>query len=443
VSNTEQKRRNAGASKCGNEAACAVSTYGDSDAFSALPLGFRAAAVGCGIKRPGPDGDNRLDVALIIGDKPLSAAALFTQNQFRAAPLVISAAHLRSSQGLVRALLINSGCANAATGEEGVRRAQHVIDELSRLIGCKPHEILTNSTGVIGMQLPDDKIVRVLPALVQKTTAWGSGARRCGSGSPLRDVASAIMTTDTRPKVSQVRFDHDGREYRVVGVAKGAGMIHPNMATMIAVVMTDAAVDPRALDRMLRRAVDRSFHRISIDGDTSTNDAVFALASGEAGARGAPAQVPDDAVEPAITSVCRNLALQVVQDGEGACRLIHVRVRGASSPEEALRVAQTVAGSMLVRTAVAGGDPNWGRVVAAVGRSGVAIAPNRLIIAANDVPLFSHGSPAQGPQQRKEKAFQQQTVVLDIDLGLGHATDEFFTCDLTEDYVRINSHYMT
>jgi glutamate N-acetyltransferase/amino-acid N-acetyltransferase len=247
----------------------------------------------------------------------------------------------------------------------------------------------------------------------------------------------AIMTTDTRPKMVDVQREHRGRTMHVAGIAKGAGMIHPNMATMIAVMMTDAKVEPSVLDGVLRRAVDKSFHRISIDGDTSTNDSVFALASGAAG------EFPAELVEEAITEAARELAIMVVRDGEGAQKLIHVRVQKARNQSEALQVAQTVAGSLLVRTAVTGGDPNWGRILAAAGRSGVVIDPQRIAIAANGVPMFADGAPADSSLTARQRAFAGETVLIDIDLGQGSASDEFFTCDLTEGYVRVNSHYMT
>lgn len=385
------------------------------------PAGFLAGGISCGIKASGAD-----DLAVIIAEKPASAAGLFTRNLVRAAPIEVSEGNLRASRGKIRAILINSGCANAATGEEGRRRAERTVRELATRLGCQPYEILVNSTGVIGEHLPDDKISAGLPRLLKQANSSG-----------LADAMRAIMTTDTRPKMVQVRGEHDGRTFTVAGIAKGAGMIHPNMATMIGVLLTDAEVEPPALDRMLRRAADKSFHRISVDGDTSTNDSVFALASGDAG------PVPEPLIEEALTIAARELAIKIVMDGEGAAKLIHVRVSGARNGEDALRIAQTVAGSMLVRTAIAGGDPNWGRIIAAVGRSGAAVDPHRMAVRANGVAMFAHGAPADTPLAQQQRVFQQSTIVLDIDLGLGSACDEFFTCDLTEEYVKINSHYRT
>jgi glutamate N-acetyltransferase/amino-acid N-acetyltransferase len=385
------------------------------------PAGFSAGGLACGIKASGAP-----DLAAIIADKPAAGAAMFTRNLVRAAPIEISEQHLYASHGRVRAIMINSGCANAATGEEGQRRAERTVRELAAQLKCAPESILINSTGVIGEPLPEHKIVAALPALLKQAGPHG-----------LDDAMRAIMTTDTQPKMVQVRGDHEGRTFTVAGIAKGAGMIHPNMATMIAVLLTDADVEPQSLDGMVRRAVDRSFHRISVDGDTSTNDSVFALASGAAG------EFPPAIIEEALTIASRELAIMIVMDGEGASKLIHVRVNGARSQHDAYQVAQTVAGSMLVRTAIAGGDPNWGRIIAAVGRSGVAIDPTRITVRANGVPMFSNGAPADTPLAEQQRVFQQKHIVLDIDLSQGGAGDEFFTCDLTEEYVRINSHYRT
>jgi glutamate N-acetyltransferase / amino-acid N-acetyltransferase len=385
------------------------------------PRGFSAGGVACGIKAKGGP-----DLALILAAKLVSAAALFTTNQVKAAPIVISASHLKASGGKARALLINSGCANAATGEEGRRRTERTVEGLAKLLKCDAREVLVNSTGVIGVQLDDAKILGVLPGLLKQAAPNSLDSAMC-----------AIMTTDTRPKMVQVHVQHDGRTLHVAGIAKGAGMIHPNMATMISVMMTDADVKPRELDGMLRRAADRSFHRITVDGDTSTNDSVFALASGEAGT------FPNQLVEDAMTAIARELALMVVKDGEGARKLIHVKVDEARNQREALQIAQTVASSLLVRTAVTGGDPNWGRILAAIGRSGVAIDIAKIRISANDVPLFETGAPADSPLKHRQQAFAADTVFLLISLGSGSAADEFFTCDLTEGYVEVNSHYMT
>ena len=325
------------------------------------PRGFIAGGMACGIKASGAD-----DLALIVAPKGANAAAMFTRNLVKAAPIVISQRKIAASHGRFRALVINSGCANAATGEQGVANANAVMDALAARLKCDASESLMNSTGVIGEHLKSQLIVDALPKLIASCSEAG-----------LTRAATAIHTTDTRLKLAQRTVSHNGRSCRVVGIAKGAGMIHPNMATTIGVIMTDAKIDAPALDRMLRSAVDRSFHRITVDGDTSTNDSVFLLASGEAG------EFPESALAPAITQVARELAEMVVRDGEGAAKLIRVRVTGAATAADALQVAQTVASSLLVRTSVAGGDPNWGRILAAAGRSGVNIDPESIALRVN------------------------------------------------------------
>lgn len=385
------------------------------------PAGFAASGLHCGIK---PSGDT--DLALIRCEREANVAAVFTQNLVRAAPIDISARHLQQSGGRIRALLINSGIANAATGPDGICRAQQTVDALASALDCEDNRILINSTGLIGEPLPAEKIVQAIPKLVASCTSDG-----------LMNAANAIMTTDTVPKLVEVPINHDGRTAHIVGIAKGSGMIHPNMATMIAVLMTDALVEPNVLDSMLRISVERSFHRISVDGDTSTNDSVFALASGCAGA------FPEELIQAGITEAARELAIKIVRDGEGATKLIHVRVTGTHSSCDALRIAQTVAMSSLVRTAIAGGDPNWGRILAAIGRSGVDLDIDRLAVSADDVPLFKNGSPASENIASQQRAFEGPEVTLQIDLGVGHASDEFFTCDLTEQYVHINATYTT
>jgi glutamate N-acetyltransferase/amino-acid N-acetyltransferase len=383
------------------------------------PPGFLASGMACGIKASGAD-----DLALIVCRNGASAAAVFTRNLVRAAPIVIAQTKIRQSNGQVRALVINSGCANAATGEEGLQRAHHVMDALAHDLQCSSTEVLMNSTGVIGEHLPDELIASALPELIASCSEDG-----------LTRAARAIHTTDTRLKITQRAVTHAGKVCRVVGVAKGAGMIHPNMATTIGVIMTDAKVEPAILDRMLRDAVDRSFHRITVDGDTSTNDAVYLLASAEAGA------FPQAVLAPAITQVARDLAEMVVRDGEGASKLIRVRVNGAKDGAAALQVAQTVATSLLVRTSVAGGDPNWGRILAAAGRSGVDLDPERIALRVNDLLLFDDGKPADTPKRQLEAAYASGEVVLDLDLRSGSASEEFLTCDLTEQYVRVNADY--
>lgn len=398
------------------------------------PRGFVASGVSCGIKPSGAP-----DLALIHCAGGASAAGVFTTNLLQAAPITVSRGHLRESGGRARAVLINSGCANAATGAEGVARARRTAERLAAELGpgVHPRDVLVNSTGVIGVALPEEKIAGAVPGLVRGASPDG-----------LQAAARAIMTTDLVPKAAMTEFTHAGRTCRVAGIAKGSGMIHPNMATMIAVLLTDAAVEPGTLDAMLRRATDASFHRISVDGDTSTNDSVFLLASGSAG------EFPGAALGEAITLVARELALMVVRDGEGARKVIAVRVLGGADDAEALRVARTVAASMLVRTAVAGGDPNWGRIVAAVGRAGVPLDMDRITVRVRGgdsapaglrtpLTLFARGAPAGTDREALRAVFNATDVVIEIDLARGAGRDEFYTCDLTEGYIQINAHYTT
>ncbi len=385
------------------------------------PRGFTAAATRCGLKPSG-----RPDLALILADRPAAAAALFTRNRVRAAPIELSARHLAESGGRARALIINAGVANAATGVAGDATALHVAAAVAGAVGCPLREVLCNSTGVIGVQLPAERIAGAVPALAAAAAPGG-----------LADAAEAIMTTDTRRKVAEAEVRDGRRTARVVGIAKGAGMIHPDLATMIVVILTDAQAPPEALREILAAACERSFHRISVDGDTSTNDSVFLLASGASGA------FPRARLGDAVARVARDLAVAIVRDGEGATKLLRVGVTGAATQPEALAVARAVATSLLVRTAVAGGDPNWGRILAAAGRSGAEIDPESMTVAAGGVPLYENGRPAGTPRDLQARAFAGPEVEIAIGLGRGGASDEFLTCDLTEGYIRINAHYTT
>jgi len=392
------------------------------------PAGFIAHGVRAGIKPSG-----RPDLAVVLCPPGAAAAAMLTRNIVRAAPLEVSAAHLATSGDDIRALLVNAGCANAATGPEGRRRAERCAAAVASAVGCQFEQVLLNSTGVIGVQLPVEKIEAALPELVSGASAEGITA-----------AEEAILTTDTRVKHAEAEGQarHGGR-FRVVGFAKGAGMIHPSMApalphaTMIAVLLTDAQVEPRALQTLLEECAESTFHRISIDGDTSTNDSVFALASGVAGAA-----LPGE-LQRAALEVCRSLALQIARDGEGARKLVAVHVKGAATPEDALSAARTVAMSLLVRTAVAGGDPNWGRILAALGRSGARLTIERCGVTADGVVLFEHGAPRAVPPEQRGRIFAGSEVLIEIDLGIGRGEDRFWTCDLTEEYIRVNAEYTT
>ncbi len=385
------------------------------------PRGFRVAGLACGIKPRGA-----ADLALIHAKDGATSAAVFTRNLIQAAPIQLSRKNLQASGGHTHALVINSGCANAATGDEGMARAKETTHAVANALGCRAEEVLVNSTGVIGVHLASEKIIDALPRLIAQSEE-----------GDLVHAARAIMTTDTRTKTVQMQVSTDAGTFLVAGIAKGSGMIHPDMATMIAVLLTDAELDPAELDASLRTAVEGSFHRITVDGDTSTNDSVFALASGKAG------RCEPGALTHAFNAVARELAMSIVRDGEGARKFLHVVVEGAASQAAALAVARTVATSLLVRTAVTGGDPNWGRILAACGRSGVTFDPSAITLHAGSVLLFEEGRPADVPRRVQEEVFQASEVLIQINLHQGAATDEFFTCDLTEGYVHINADYTT
>jgi glutamate N-acetyltransferase/amino-acid N-acetyltransferase len=401
------------------------------------PIGFRAAGISAGIKSTGAP-----DLAMLRMDGGAVAAAMFTTNLFAAAPVQISRDHLHNSRGHANVLIVNSGGANAATGPHGYADAQLIGDYVAQECGCAPDAVLMNSTGIIGKRLPLSNIQQAITPL----------ASSCVTGSA-EPFARAIMTTDTRIKMSTRLVGATGSDdsatansknamnqpqIRVTGVAKGAGMIHPNMATMIAVITTDAALEPNELDAMLRVAVEQSFHRISIDGDTSTNDSVFAFATAQ---RGAAADHKE--LQRAFCEVARELAHMIVCDGEGFTRAFEVRVRGAASAADALAVSKTMATSMLVRCAITGGDPNWGRLLAAAGRSGAKVDPEQVSLCVGDVVLFQHGQPADTPKQIAAAEFSKANVIIELDLGLGAHEDFFISSGLTQEYVKLNSEYST
>jgi glutamate N-acetyltransferase/amino-acid N-acetyltransferase len=389
-----------------------------------LPKGFLASGVRAGLR------EKRPDLALLLAEQGADAAAIFTKNRFQAAPVVLSRTALKRSGGRVRAVVVNAGCANAITGRPGTRAAERVRAKAAEILCCPENEVFLASTGVIGVVLPDQKICASLP---------GAYARLSTSG--LEAASHAILTTDVGPKVAQASFRVGSKRARVVGFAKGAGMIHPNMATMLAFVMTDAAISPAVLKTALREAADESFHAISVDGDTSTNDTVLALASGALG--NARIERRADAVEfvRALTEVCKDLSWMIVRDGEGATRVIDVEITGARSAREAALAVHAVITSPLVKTAVHGGDPNWGRVLAAVGRSGARLAPGRIGLRVGDLALVENGAPAVYEERDAARIFAQERVRVSVDLGVGQARARRMACDFGHDYVRINADY--
>jgi glutamate N-acetyltransferase / amino-acid N-acetyltransferase len=387
------------------------------------PRGFRASAVASGIKAQG------LDLALLVADRTCAAAGVFTRNRAQAAPVLVSREHLGAGQA--RAVVINAGCANAATGETGMRDARETARLVADAVDCRPPEVVVASTGVIGVALPMDALRAGIPR---------AAAALDGEGGPA--AARAIMTTDTRPKEVVVEFPLGGQTARVGGMAKGAGMIAPNMATMLCVLTTDAGIASPLLASALREAVGESLNRITVDGDTSTNDMAVVLASGAASAPPITGAGRDyDALRDALTRAARDLAEKIVRDGEGASRFAEVRVEGAASAADADRIARTIAESPLVKTALHGGDPNWGRILAAVGRSGVAVDIGRVDIHLGAVWVAEGGRARDYAESEAHRAVTQDPVRIRVDLHAGKATGWMWTCDFTRAYVDINAHY--
>ncbi|HKO54887.1 MAG TPA: bifunctional glutamate N-acetyltransferase/amino-acid acetyltransferase ArgJ [Thermoanaerobaculia bacterium] len=386
-----------------------------------LPRGFLASGVRAGIRKKRPD------LGLIVAEDGAAAAAVFTKNRFQAAPVVLSKAALKKSGGRVKAVVVNAGCANAVTGREGLEAAKRVRARAAELVRCDEHEVFLASTGVIGVVLPDKKVRASLPDAITRLSTGGVDA-----------LSHAILTTDVGPKIAQATFTIGGKRGRLVGVAKGAGMIHPNMATMLAFLMTDANVAPAALQRALRQAVDQSFNAISVDGDTSTNDTVLVMASGKLG-NDARADLAD--FHRALETLCRELAWMIVRDGEGATRVMELEVRGARSERDARLAAHAVATSPLVKTALHGGDPNWGRILAAVGRSGARFSIKRVSLSAGNVTLVRDGQPAAYKEKDAAKVFARERVPIVVDLGGGSGRAVVMSSDLGHDYVSLNADY--
>jgi glutamate N-acetyltransferase/amino-acid N-acetyltransferase len=422
-----------------------------------LPLGFSFSAVAAGIKASG-----RPDLALVevwgrapsparrlgrVGAGALTcpaersaaavggaaAAALFTKNRVVAAPIGVGRASLLKTGGRVRAVIVNSGNANCATGHAGIQACERVCREAGKLFGVSASEIFPSSTGIIGVPLPVEKILAKLSDLV---------ATRSSSRRGVMAFTHAIMTTDTRPKIVSARFKSGTKEVAVLGVAKGAGMIHPQLATMLVYLFTDVEATPGELQSLLREACDQSFNCISIDGDTSTNDTVLLLASAASGGRARDAGTRKK-LSAALTTVCQSLAEQIVSDGEGVQHVIRLFVEQAHSREEALQVARTIAHSLLVKTAWAGADPNWGRILAAVGRCGLPIDPARVQIFIGSQKVCRNGIASAFNERQAHRDLAQKVCDIRVQLGRGHQSVRFLTTDLTAEYVRINADYST
>jgi glutamate N-acetyltransferase/amino-acid N-acetyltransferase len=388
--------------------------------------GFTSAALHCGIKR-----GEALDLAVIAADRAVPAAGIFTTNLAQAAPVRLSRQHLAQTGGQARAIVVNSGCANACTGTNGEAAAARMAADTAAALGCAPADVLVASTGVIGVALPMD---RIGPGIQRAVAGLARGAGH--------EAARAIMTTDTFPKEHAVRVQSRGGAFTVGGIAKGAGMIEPNMATMLAFLTTDAAVPPALVQRALRESARDTFNAITIDGDGSTNDSVLLLASGASGVEIDEEGYPS--LLAAMRAVSLELALGIVRGGEGATKLVTVRVHDASSDDDARRVARTIANSLLVKTAVHGADPNWGRIVAAAGRAGVPFEMSRVTVHLGGVLLFERGVPHDEASPLAEQHLLGTEVRIEVGLGTGGGRDAtLWTCDLSAEYVRINGEYRT
>ncbi|MFV0350141.1 MAG: bifunctional glutamate N-acetyltransferase/amino-acid acetyltransferase ArgJ [Halodesulfovibrio sp.] len=387
------------------------------------PKGYHFSTIEANLKYSG-----RKDLGLIVSDLPAAAAGVFTTNKFQAAPVVMAKSML-DNRPFARAVMINAGNANACTGEQGLSNCRRTMELVADAVGLMPEEILPASTGVIGMQFNMPK--------------WEAAAAPLAAGlgkSTAEDFSRTIMTTDAFNKIVSRTVEIEGKPVTLLAVAKGAGMICPNMATMLAVFITDAAVEPAMWQKIFRAGVDESFNRVTVDGDTSTNDTVFGLANGASGVTVTEATRP--AMQEAVTAVMREIAYKLVQDGEGATKVIHINVTGAQSKEDAELAARTVGHSPLVKTAMYGRDANWGRIVAALGRSGAQFDPDDVVVTMCGVELFRNGQPTDADfDSMLEPYLKEVDIVLDIELGHGASAYTLLASDLTHKYIDINADY--
>lgn len=393
-----------------------------------LPQAYRTAGLHCGIKSD----SNINDLALFVSDIPATAAGVFTQNKVCGAPVHVSRSRVPADA--VRAVIINSGNANACTGERGLEDARWMTSEVASQLDCDPESVLVCSTGVIGHFLPKEKMEAGIPAVAEQLSP---------EPQAFEGAARGMMTTDTFPKQSVREANLGGKTVRVSGAGKGAAMIAPNMATMLAVVMTDAELSPDEADAMLRHAVDRSFNCISVEGHTSTSDTVLLLANGSA-QTGPLAENDKQQLQQMLDEVCEDLAMAIIQDAEGADHLITIDVRGLRNREEAYRIAKVVAESPLVKTAITGADPNWGRIVSAAGYAGVEFEEQNVSLKINGTSIYQSGAPVEfDEKQLSDEMRTNRDVHVDLEFTLGDAAVRFWTSDLTAEYVRLNSEYTT
>ncbi|TCL64783.1 glutamate N-acetyltransferase [Hydrogenispora ethanolica] len=390
-----------------------------------VAAGFQAGGIACGIKKNGQP-----DLALVYSEAPAVAAGIFTTNVVQAAPVVFSKQQLRNDTA--QAVILNSGNANACV-PDGTATAEAMARAAADFLGIPSDAVLVASTGVIGVSLPMTKIQQTLAGRPEFISAEGG-----------RAAAQAIMTTDTFPKEAAVEFELDGRTVHIGGMAKGSGMIHPNMATMLGVVTTDIAIDAAMLKRALRRAGDLSFNRVTVDGDTSTNDCLLILANGKAGNASLETDGPEyQLFLEGLITVCQDLARQMARDGEGATKLVEIKVTGAATESEAVTIAKSIATSNLVKTALFGEDANWGRILAAAGYSGVTFEPGRVRIYLGDLLVCENGCGLVFDEARAKRVLEQSELLITVNLGAGSAEASVWTCDLSYDYVKINGSYRT
>jgi glutamate N-acetyltransferase/amino-acid N-acetyltransferase len=389
------------------------------------PKGFLAAGIHSGIKKT-----SQLDLALIVSEKPGPIAGVFTSNTLPAAPVILDRLHLK--KGIGQALIVNSGNANAFTGAEGLAHAREMGRRVADQLKIPLHHVFVGSTGVIGVPLPMPALRNGIPALILRL-------RKAG----YKEAAQAIMTTDTRPKEIAVQHRIAGKMVTIGGIAKGSGMIHPDMATMLAYLTTDVVIDQKILQKTLRTVADQSFNCISVDGETSTNDTVLCLANGLAGnTRIRGSSSAHTQFQNLLHEVCHFLAMEICRDGEGATKIIKIEISGASSRKAAKQFAQTLATSPLVKTAIFGADPNWGRIIAALGRAGLPLHPHRIVIAFNGLPIVKDGK-GLGPriEGQIQKIMRRPSFTISVSLGTGTGSSTIWTTDLTYDYIKINASY--
>lgn len=390
------------------------------------PRGFKAAGISCGIKKEG-----RKDLALIYSEVLAKAAAVFTTNQIKAAPLKVSAEHIKDERA--QAVIINSGCANAATGEKGIKDAEVMTQTTAKILGLEKENVLVTSTGTIGTFLPMDKIIKGIKEAKEKLSEEGGS-----------EAAQAIITTDTFPKEVAVELEIGGKKVIIGGMAKGAGMISPHLATMLSFITTDVAISGELLEKALKSSIAKSFNMITVDGEESTNDMVIILANGLAKNKEIDKENEDfKKFSSGLDEVTLKLAKMIVKDGEGATKFIEVEVKNALEWEGAKKIAFSIANSLLVKTAIFGEDANWGRIMAAIGNSGIKIEEEKIDIYLGDLKLASKGCGIKFSEKKAKRILKGKEIRIIVDLKLGEESVKVWTCDLTPEYVKINAHYRT